>query len=510
MRANLFRLLLALALLPACATRAGDSPALVIAAVPDLQNYCSSEVLKIQKRSVGIDQLRQLTRDVIATKPDFVLQVGDLSDTTGGPDQNGVAADADDPDTFVTTPERYAQEMACVKENFFDALDAAGIPWLAVSGNHDSYRDFERALPAAAFLAKPYAYAVQSRVDAWHKGFTDTEQRAALFPTPIGPICAVGGDFTMDATDQAWVAAQIGCGASHPTISLRHWGACLDAMGLGKPENAEIFLCLDGHVTPKIPGVMQNANVRKLRGGFEALDVFTNSQEVSLACGGGNTDGTSMHTGVGWWTLIRVVPGEERAERDGALAALSRQGLRPELRQHLPERQLRIRAELLQPLPRRPRLHVAGPRTQPRRRGTIRLASRSRERTSRWTSTFPRTSPPICWSSTTSSSARSSRSSRRERQHPLLRPPPRGRAHRLGARRSAERGVGGAACARRAGRADEAGHYRYALRQGVRRQGRHQPRAWRSSASTWPRRASACTTTCRTSTPSSATTSACC
>jgi len=310
MRAILVALGLALALLPAHAAPAADPPALLIAAVPDLQNYCSSEVLKIQKRSVGIDQLRKLTRDVIAMKPDFVLQVGDITDTTGGPDQNGVSADADDPDTFVTTPERYAQEVICVKENFFDALDAAGIPWLAVSGNHDSYRDFERALPAAAFLAKPYAFAVQSRVDVWHKGFTDTEQRAALFQTPIGPICAVGGDYTMDSTDQAWVEKQIGCGASHPTIALRHYGACLDAMGLAKPENAEIFLCLDGHVVPKIPGVMQDVNLRKTRGGFEALDVFTNSQKVSLACGGGNTDGTSMHTGVGWWTLIRVIPGE--------------------------------------------------------------------------------------------------------------------------------------------------------------------------------------------------------
>lgn len=294
--------------LPACVTRASDAPALVIAAVPDLQNYCSSELLKIQKRSLGIEQLQKLTQDVIAMKPDFVLQVGDITDNTGGPDQNRVGADADDPDTFVTTPARYREEIDCVKENFFDRLDAAGIPWLAVSGNHDSYRDFERGLPAAAFMAKSWGYAVQSRQDAWHKGFADTEQRAALFQTSIGPICAVGGDYTMDAIDKAWVAKQIGCGAGHPTISLRHYGACSAEMGVNRAENAAVFLCLWGHAVPRIPGVMQEVKLVKTPGGFEALDVFTNSQEVSLNCGGGKTDGTSMHTGVGWWTLIRVVP----------------------------------------------------------------------------------------------------------------------------------------------------------------------------------------------------------
>ena len=48
------------------------------------------------------------------------------------------------------------------------------------------------------------------------------------------------------------------------------------------------------------------------------------------------------------------------------------------------------------------------------------------------------------------------------RQHPLLRPPARARAHRLGQRRPAAQGVGGAAGARRARRADAAGHLRYA------------------------------------------------
>ena len=62
------------------------------------------------------------------------------------------------------------------------------------------------------------------------------------------------------------------------------------------------------------------------------------------------------------------------------------------------------------------------------------------------------------------------------RQHPLLRPPPRGRPHRLGARRPAQRGVGAAARTRCKRLADEAGPLPLRLPEGVRRQGRHQPR----------------------------------
>ena len=58
-------------------------------------------------------------------------------------------------------------------------------------------------------------------------------------------------------------------------------------------------------------------------------------------------------------------------------------------------------------------------------------------------------------------------------------------------------------------RADAAGHYRYAF-PGPTAAGTAPTWAWRSSASTWPARASACTATCRTSTRSWATTSACC
>ncbi len=94
-----------------------------------------------------------------------------------------------------------------------------------------------------------------------------------------------------------------------------------------------------------------------------------------------------------------------------------------------------------------------------------------------------------------------------ERQHPLLRPPARGRAHRLGARRPAERRVGAAARARRgAAPTPPATTATRSRRSTAARRARTS--GWRSSASTSPARASGSTTTCRTSTRSSATTSA--
>lgn len=283
---------------------------LAFAEVPDLQNYCSTESNPIMLPALGVAQLRGMAADLIAFRPSFVLQVGDLTDNTGGADQNGTASDADDPDTYVTTPAQYA-EWTCVKENFFDLLDAAGIPWLAASGNHDSYRDFERIFPRATFLLESYAYAAQNDVDRWHAGFSDTEQRAALFETPIGPICAVTGDYAMNPAggtlDTTFVSANIGCGAGHPTIGVRHFDVISAAMGYGDVANAELFMGLYGHVTPTQPGIMQSVSIED-DGSGEALEVFSNSQEVSLACGGGATDGTSMHTGVTWWTLIRVIP----------------------------------------------------------------------------------------------------------------------------------------------------------------------------------------------------------
>ncbi len=165
---------------------------------------------------------------------------------------------------------------------------------------------------------------------------------------------------------------------------------------------------------------------------------------------------------------------------------------------------------------------------------------------------WPRRSPPSCapaWPATTrrgrSTSSRSSRARRRQdpearaagevrrmsedtdgflarldafiaaeidplqaarRQRALLRPPPRVGAHRLRAGRPAPAGVGGAA--RRGPPPRRRRRLLPLLACPPSSAGATAPTwRWPPSASTWPTAASDCTTTCRTSTPSSATSS---
>lgn len=292
-----------------------------IAVLPDLQNYCTSVTGNdlpsgptAAELAIGPNQLDQLAADVIAWDPDFVLQTGDVADQSGSNESEGGGVDdPNDLDNSVLFPLRYG-EYACIKTHLFDKLDAAGIPWLAASGNHDSYRDFELAFPRTEFLAKSYAYSAQNEVDRWHAGYNDTEQRAALMPTPIGTICAVTEDYQIDPAggtlDASYFVGAIGCGAGRPTIGVRHFGAL---SGMTDAANAEFFMRVNGHATPTIPGSMQTVSNYGTPGGFEIVDLFTNSQELSLTCGPtGATpgDGTDIHTGGTWWTMVEIVPAE--------------------------------------------------------------------------------------------------------------------------------------------------------------------------------------------------------
>ena len=72
----------------------------------------------------------------------------------------------------------------------------------------------------------------------------------------------------------------------------------------------------------------------------------------------------------------------------------------------------------------------------------------------------------------------------RARAHPVLRPPPRVRAHRLRERRRARAGSGRSCCGEMRRRADAAGHLRYALPEGAAAARTARTSRWRSSAST--------------------------
>ena len=295
--------------------RAGENEGLSFAGVPDLQNYCSAwdptadvqpPGVPLFNRAEGIRQLRALANDIVAERPEFVIQVGDWTDTTGGADQgNGTWGQTDDPDTFTTRRDRYVGEWQCVLDNFVRIIEAAGIPMLGVLGNHDSCVDHERAFPVAAFRLASYYFSDSSRASRCGGSFTDTVQRAALFSTSIGNICAVAirsAEDDDDATDIAYVNGAVGCGGSWPTIDVRHASeSSADYQGVANSEN---FLTMGGHIVP----LGLQTSIFVTAGGHEVADVVQDWQEQSLNCQQPVAGGSGMHTGVGWWVKYRLVP----------------------------------------------------------------------------------------------------------------------------------------------------------------------------------------------------------
>jgi hypothetical protein len=297
---------------------ASENEGLTFCGIPDLQNYCASwdpsadSVPPQADRAEGIRQLRLMAEDIIAERPEFCIQVGDITDTTGGSDSDGTAGHLDDLDNYVVNRARYDGEWQCVYDNLFKLLYAANIRVLEDNGNHDSCIDHERTLPAATFATRSYYHSHQARAARCGSGgtHTDTMQRAALFTTSIGNICAVAGRFNgaeNDATDIAWVNAAVGCGGTTPTILSNHNGLGFTDATYGGAANSEVFAALSGHFTPLgLGGSLQTAS-----GGHQLASIGLNWQESSRNCQNYPTpsdQGAAMHTGVGFWVKFRLVP----------------------------------------------------------------------------------------------------------------------------------------------------------------------------------------------------------
>ena len=290
---------------------------MVFAVVPDIQNYCASWDPSADSnppaadRADGIRQLELMVRDIIDERVEFVLQVGDIADTMGGVDENGNAGYLDDPNNFTANFARYDGELQCSYDHFFKLLRAANIPVLWVAGNHDSCVDLERIMPVSLFRLFSYYSADQSRAARCSAAaLVDTMQRSALFSTTIGPICAVGGRYNgpeNDATDIAWVNGAVGCGAGHPTILMNHNGVGFETATYGGAANDEVFMGVHGHTVP-LGLVVSDLTAS---GGHELYKVGVNYQESSRNCQGfpiPQDPGAAMHTGVGAWARIRLVP----------------------------------------------------------------------------------------------------------------------------------------------------------------------------------------------------------
>jgi calcineurin-like phosphoesterase family protein len=273
-----------------------------IAVIPDVQNYVTT--IDGGDMAIRFQLLEEMTSDIIAWKPDFAIQVGDLTDSTGGMDQMSAGVLDDDPNSQ-GKPED--EEWKRIRTRLFDKLDAAKIPHLEVVGNHDSGVDFGRWFPAEEFKKRPWFFAVLSRTPAWKDPLPDTTQRAALMPTPAGTICVIGQPFMGQhgKIDTDWLLANLGCGAKRPTLLVQHGGLTgpVRAALAGAPDEKRSLVIgtVEGHFV--CTGCVMMSQVAIRGDGLDAIQVRANWQETSFGPPGGTN-----HTGLSWWAQWTLDP----------------------------------------------------------------------------------------------------------------------------------------------------------------------------------------------------------
>ena len=299
---RLFACLAAIALAGSASTRPAGT--VRIAVVPDVQNYVTT--IDPGDDAMRVKLLDAMVDDILAWKPDFAIQVGDLTDSTGGADQMSVGTLDDDPNSQGTPADA---EWKRIRTRMFDRFDAAGIPHLEVTGNHDSGVDYGRYFPADEFKKRPWFHALLSRRPAWKDPIPDTTQRAALMPTPIGTICVIGQPFMGQRNggiDLDWLVSQIGCGAHRPTILVQHGGLTspvVMALARAPAETQSLVIAtVEGHFVCTSCVMMSQARWRN-PGLENALQIRANWQETSFGAPGGTN-----HTGLSWWAQWTIDP----------------------------------------------------------------------------------------------------------------------------------------------------------------------------------------------------------
>lgn len=303
-------------------------PELRVADLGDIQNYVSVGAdgpLTAEFQAFALTLLDKIVDDVIAWRPDFALLNGDLTDSTGGVDQNGLERPQDDPDSLTCTtlpmPTPCAKsdeelEWQRARTRAYDRLIAAGIPVIVTGGNHDSLRDFERWFPPAEFLGYSWASSVHTIAavgspdpTSCNSDYARTSQRVSLISTRVGPVCAIGEEFT--CADTAWLKTVTGCGGpgiGYPTFLFNHGqshAGLLTTATLGQLK--PIVATGRGHFVDPNPGaiMLSQGNVTFSGGtGRQYKEIAFNTQELTDGAGGTGTN----HTGGGWWAKITVSP----------------------------------------------------------------------------------------------------------------------------------------------------------------------------------------------------------
>lgn len=325
---ELLAVLLAGVAMPVGIQSVGQGPAkAVIGLVPDPQNYCSTQDPDLYNSALAMAHLDAQVNDIIALHPDFVIVLGDLTDSTGGTNES---LNTDDTSHFGTVVDT---EWQCFRTRVYDRLIAAGVRVFLIFGNHDSCVDAERWFPKTEWLAYPYARNAESGIMGCSADLDElTEQRTAIMPTPIGDICVVGADYAARSNFttevMAYVNANVGCGSDLPTIVARHSAAdsnyssgVANSSWMTTAGNEEIFATAEAHFVTSVPmtTTLDPGPLTATLLGFEFLRIGINMQEVSpqppdFNCNNPawTTEGYCMHTGVSWWATLEIIPSQNR------------------------------------------------------------------------------------------------------------------------------------------------------------------------------------------------------
>lgn len=210
----------------------------------------------------------------------------------------------------------HQQEWQIGLEDLWSIIDASGIPYLAVQGNHDSLDAYKRFLGILRVEAKPWFYAMEK---------TQRVSYAIKVKLPTGhTFCVVGlswrGGTGPDPTERAWAQDTWGCGGDYPTIGVQHSGQGWNQIQAGA-RNGESFFFANGHWI-QVPCSTKTFVSRG--GGRGYFTFFSNWQTHGRwdrdeggppALGGNGGRGNTTWDGLGtFYTVVRVSPAEKKVQ----------------------------------------------------------------------------------------------------------------------------------------------------------------------------------------------------
>ena len=255
----------------------------------------------------GNDPTRSFWPNALAPHPrcDVIISLGDMADINDGVDNAGL--------NINNIGQAGGQQQWLHVREFWSIINASGIPYLPVRGNHDPANLYRELMETTLnFTSKSFYYAEEPTRDL---------QYAIKFPTPTGKqFCVIGGNSAVhtylnaDGTELAWVNANVGCGANLPTIVVQHEGVdddgdlavsgFLDSVSVAD-TSGYAFMFAGGHNVPAY-----SAKSVGTLDGFTRFRFGTDFQECNRHNAGLSSPyGVTPSDGSGdYYTVIRISP----------------------------------------------------------------------------------------------------------------------------------------------------------------------------------------------------------